>query len=142
MQPSATDHFLLILHATIAGVMLIKCWCDRERLNLTAPACALSGSALLMLGTLSRFPGGLMCGTCLCANANDALIFYCFRNIILMILFTVGIVLYYFRHSPQLTAGTHIVILTACLSVTGVIITLSRLYSSHYPLRISLWSII
>lgn len=126
--------FLLIFHATIAGVMLMKYWCDRERLYLMAIACAFAGSALLMLGTLNSYPGWLMCGTGLRANANDALIFYSFRNIMLMVLFTVAVILYHFRHSPRLTAGIHGVILTACLSFTGVIITLSWLYSSHHPL--------
>ncbi|HAT1620037.1 TPA: GGDEF domain-containing protein [Raoultella planticola] len=126
--------FLLIFHATIACVMAMKYWCDRERLYLTAIACAFAGSALLMLGTLNSFPGWLTCGADQRANANDALIFYIFRNIMMMALFITSITLYYFRHKNRLTRGAHAIILSGCLGFTMIMVILSWLYSSNHPL--------
>lgn len=54
-----------------------------------------------MFGTLSCYPGWFLCDSNLFANANAALIFYSFRN--MMMLFNAAIILYYFRHSPKLT---------------------------------------
>lgn len=126
--------FLLILHLTISCFMIMKYWCVRERLYLTAIACAFAGSALLMLGTLSGHTGWFLCSQGPMPNANDALIFFTFRNAMMVILFTIAIVLYRFRHSQRLTKRVHALILTGCLSFTILIITLSWLYSSNHPL--------
>ncbi|MVT04988.1 hypothetical protein CD006_20595 [Enterobacter sp. 10-1] len=47
--------FLLILHLTM------KYWCVRERLHLTAIACAYGGSALLVPGRFSGHSDWLLC---------------------------------------------------------------------------------
>ncbi|MEF3107998.1 MASE4 domain-containing protein [Raoultella sp. WB_B2P2-3] len=53
--------FLLILHLTMSGFMMMKYWCVRERLHLTAIACAFGGSALLVPGRLSDQSDWLLC---------------------------------------------------------------------------------
>ncbi|OMP92603.1 sensor domain-containing diguanylate cyclase [Raoultella terrigena] len=126
--------FLFIFHLTIAYFMAMKYWCNRQRLYLTAIACAFAGSALLMLGTLGSFPQWFLCDPARAVNANDALIFYTFRNIMMMSLFSVAIVLYHFRDNAHLNRTAHIIILACCLSFTALTITLSWLYSSNHPL--------
>ena len=123
--------FLLILHITVSSFMMMKYWCNRKRLYLIPIASAFAGSSLLMFGTLSSYPGWFLCDSNLFANANDALIFYSFRNMMMMVLFNAAIILYYFRHSPKLTRTVHGVTLVLCLGFTATVITLSWLYSSH-----------
>ncbi|HEQ3500923.1 sensor domain-containing diguanylate cyclase [Raoultella ornithinolytica] len=125
---------LLILHITIACFMVMKYWCDRKRLYLIAIACAFAGSSSLMFGTLSSYPGWFLCDSGLYANANDALIFYTFRNMMMMVLFITATILYAFRHSEKLTRKAHVLILTFCIGFTIIVITLSWLYSSHHSL--------
>lgn len=129
--------FLLILHITVSCFMVMKYWCNRKRLYLIAIACAFAGSSLLMLGTLSSYPNWFICDSGLLVNANDALIFYTFRNLMMMILFITAIVLYAFRHSDKLTRKAHVLILALCISFTVAVITLSWLYSSHTPLLVA-----
>lgn len=101
--------FLLILHITVSSFMMMKYWCNRKRRYLIPIASAFAGSSLLMFGTLSSHPGGGLCDSNLFANANAALIFYSFRN--MMMLFNAAIILYYFRHSPKLTRTVNFFVL-------------------------------
>lgn len=126
--------FLLILHVTISCFMVMKYWCNRKRLYLIAIACAFAGSSLLMFGTLSSYPGWFLCDSGLLTNANDALIFYSFRNMMMMVLFILSITLYHFRHSEKLTRKAHTFILMFCILFTGFICALSWMYSSHNSL--------
>ena len=126
--------FLLILHVTISCFMVMKYWCNRKRLYLLAIACAFTGSSMLMFGTLSSYPGWFLCDSRLLANANDALIFYSFRNIMMMVLFILSITLFHFRHSEKLTRQAHTLILMFFILFTGFICVLSWMYSSHNSL--------
>ena len=72
--------FLLVFHLFIACFMAMKYWCDKKRLYLVPIASAFAGSALLMVGTLSSFPGWLDLYQFNEANYNDAMIFYMFRH--------------------------------------------------------------
>lgn len=126
--------FLLILHVTISCFMVMKYWCNRKRLYLIAIACAFAGSSLLMFGTLSSYPAWFLCDSGLLTNANDALIFYSFRNMMMMVLFILSISLFHFRHSEKLTRKAHTFILMFCLLFTGFICVFSWMYSSHNSL--------
>lgn len=87
----------MIFHITISCFMSMKYWCDKNRLYLMPIAFAFASSALLMLGTLSSYPGWLLCNSEYIVKQNDALIFYSFRNILMAVLFITAIIIYRFR---------------------------------------------
>lgn len=111
--------------------MLMKYLCDRRRLYLMSIACAFGGSSILMLGTLSSYSDWLFCASIISVNANNALIYYFFRNVMMAILFTASILLYQYRHSNIHTRRNHILILTGLVGFTVVTLILSWLYSSR-----------
>lgn len=125
---------LMIFHITIACFMSMKYWCDKKRLYLMPIAFAFASSALLMLGTLSSYPGWLLCNSAYIVKQNDALIFYSFRNMLTVILFIAAIVLYHFRHKLNQAGGIHALVLIACFIFSAIIVILSWLHSSNSPL--------
>ncbi|MCP5716419.1 MASE4 domain-containing protein, partial [Klebsiella pneumoniae] len=84
----------------IACFMAMKYWCDKKRLYLVPIASAFAGSALLMVGTLSSFPGWLDLYQFNEANYNDAMIFYMFRHLLMAVLMMASALLYTLRVSP------------------------------------------
>src|SRR5690606_14780749 len=85
--------FLLVFHLFIACFMAMKYWCDKKRLYLVPIASAFAGSALLMVGTLSSFPGWLDLYQFNEANYNDAMIFYMFRHFLMAVLIIISALL-------------------------------------------------
>jgi diguanylate cyclase (GGDEF)-like protein len=124
----------MIFHITIACFMSMKYWCDKNRLYLMPIAFAFASSALLMLGTLSSYPGWLLCNSAYIVKQNDALIFYSFRNILMVLLFITAIILYHYRHKLKHATGVHTLILTGCFLFSTAILILSWLHSSNSPL--------
>ncbi|OAM79566.1 sensor domain-containing diguanylate cyclase [Klebsiella aerogenes] len=125
---------LMIFHITISCFMSMKYWCDKNRLYLMPIAFAFASSALLMLGTLSSYPGWLLCNSEYIVKQNDALIFYSFRNILMAVLFITAIIIYRFRQHLNQAAGAHAIILTVCFLFSAAILILSWLHSSNSPL--------
>lgn len=125
---------LMIFHITIACFMSMKYWCDKKRLYLMPIAFAFASSALLMLGTLSSYPGWLLCNSAYIVKQNDALIFYSFRNMLMVVLFIAAIVLYHFRHKLNRAGGIHALVLIACFIFSAIVVILSWLHSSNSPL--------
>lgn len=124
--------FLMVFHIMIAGFMVMKYLCDKSRLYHIAIACAFSGSALLMLGTLSSYPGWLMCTPVARINYNDALIYYFFRNILMAVLFFAAVILFKYRKHNMHSRKNHIIILSTAIAFTLFILTLSWFFSSHH----------
>lgn len=125
--------FLLVFHSVIACFMVMKYWCDKRRLYLIAIALAFTGSALLMIGTLTSFPAWLNLYQFSTINYNDAMIYYMFRHILMAVLFIVSALLYVVRDVP-LSRMTHIFLFFGMLLFTAVIIILAWFYSSHSSL--------
>jgi len=124
----------MVFHAMIAAFMIMKYTCDRQRLYLTPIAFAFAGSAILMLGTLQSFPDWFMCTGISRVNYNDTLIFYFFRNIMMVVLFIFAIILYALKKRKMHTFKIHAFILIGILIFTGLLLLLSWLYSSQYDL--------
>ncbi len=126
--------FLLIFHIMVAGFMVMKYLCDKQHLYLMAIACAFTGSAVMMLGTLSSFPDWFLCHTTTLVNYNDAIIFFTFRNIMMAVLFIVSIVL--FRQPKWAARGAlfHTFILSGIITFTLLMLLLAYLYSSYNPI--------
>ncbi|MEX7572640.1 MASE4 domain-containing protein [Enterobacter hormaechei] len=122
--------FLLVFHLFIACFMAMKYWCDKKRLYLVPIASAFAGSALLMVGTLSSFPGWLDLYQFNEANYNDAMIFYMFRHLLMAVLMMASALLYTLRVSP-LSRSTHIGIVVGSALFTGCMLWLAWFYSSH-----------
>ncbi|HCT4435127.1 TPA: GGDEF domain-containing protein [Klebsiella aerogenes] len=125
---------LMIFHITIACFMSMKYWCDKNRLYLMPIAIAFASSALLMLGTLSSYPGWLLYNSEYIVKQNDALIFYSFRNILMAVLFITAIVIYRFRQYLNQASGAHTIVLTGCFLFSAITLILSWLHSSNSPL--------
>jgi len=124
----------MIFHITIACFMSMKYWCDKNRLYLMPIAIAFASSALLMLGTLSSYPGWLLYNSEYIVKQNDALIFYSFRNILMAVLFITAIVIYRFRQYLNQASGAHTIVLTGCFLFSAITLILSWLHSSNSPL--------
>lgn len=125
--------FLLVFHLFIAFFMLMKYWCDKNRVFLLALAFAFAGSAVLMVGTLSSFPAWLTSFGLHRINYNDAMIFFMIRNIMMAILITLAAVLYTLRHNA-LPRRVHQLIILGLFLFTVAMITLAWTYSSHSTL--------
>lgn len=125
--------FLLVFHLFIAIFMIMKYWCDKQRVFLLAIAFAFVGSALLMAGTLSCFPTWLNPYSLHPNNYNDAMIYFMMRNIMMASLFTLSTVLFTLRHST-LTRLMYGSIVGLLFIFTALMIILAWLYSSHSAL--------
>lgn len=125
--------FLLVFHLFIAFFMLMKYWCEKNRVFLLAIAFAFAGSAVLMLGTLSSFPAWLTSFGLHRINYNDAMIFFMFRNVMMAFLITCAAVLYTLRHHV-LPRRVHVIIIVCLFLFTVLMITLAWIYSSHSTL--------
>ncbi|WP_054180770.1 GGDEF domain-containing protein [Trabulsiella odontotermitis] len=126
--------FLLVFHTMVAGFMLMKYICEKQRLYLMPIACAFAGSALLMLGTLSSYPQWYLCTAGRSINYNDAIIFYFFRNIMMATLFVAAAILFRFRKHNMHARHIHACILFATIIFTASMILLSWFYSSKSSL--------
>ena len=125
--------FLLVFHLVIACFMVMKYWCDRQRLYLMAFAFAYVGSAMLMVGTLSSYPAWLELHQYNVVNYNDAMIFFTFRHLLMSILFITSALLYVVRNRP-LSRKFHFSFLFGASLFTVVTVTLAWIYSSYSPL--------
>ncbi len=125
--------FLLVFHLFIACFMVMKYWCDRQRLYLLAFAFAYVGSAILMLGTLSSFPAWLDLHQFNVVNYNDAMIFFTFRHVLMSVLFIASGLLYFIRNRP-LSRMFHLSVIVGATLFTGMVVTLAWVYSSYSPL--------
>lgn len=124
--------FLMVFHIMIAVFMVMKYLCDKRRLYLMPIAGAFGGSALLMVGTLSSYSDWLLCTPLSRINYNDALIYYVFRNLLMVILFISAVILYAVRRRNIHHFKTHFTILLSIFSLTLLMLAMSWLYSSHY----------
>jgi len=125
--------FLLVFHLFIAFFMAMKYWCDKDRVFLLAIAFAFAGSAILLAGTMSNFPGWLNPYGTHRINYNDAMIFFMMRNIMMACLFILATVLFTLRHYP-LTRLMYKFIICGIFIFTATMITLTWLWSSHSSL--------
>jgi len=125
--------FLLVFHLFIACFMVMKYWCDRQRLYLLAFAFAYVGSAILMVGTLSSYPAWLDQHQFNVVNYNDAMIFFTFRHLLMSVLFIASGLLYFIRNRP-LTRTFHLSVIVGATLFTGMVVTLAWFYSSYSPL--------
>lgn len=125
--------FLLVFHLFIACFMVMKYWCDRQRLYLIAFAFAYVGSAMLMVGTLSSYPAWLDLHRFNVVNYNDAMIFFTFRHLLMAVMFIASALLYFIRNRP-LTRTFHVSVIVGAAIYTAVIVILAWLYSSFSPL--------
>lgn len=111
--------FLMVFHTLIAVFMLMKYFCDRQRLYLVPIALAFAGSALLMTGTLNSYINWLQCEVETIINYNNALTCYIIRNLLMAFLFCCSVILYTVRHRPNLPRHNHIAIF---VSLIGIVI--------------------
>jgi len=125
--------FLLVFHLFIACFMVMKYWCDRQRLYLLAFAFAYVGSAILMVGTLSSYPAWLDQHQFNVVNYNDAMIFFTFRHLLMSVLFIASGLLYFIRSRP-LSRTFHLSVIVGATLFTGMVVTLAWFYSSYSPL--------
>ncbi len=125
--------FLLVFHLFIACFMIMKYWCDRQRLYLLAFAFAYVGSAMLMLGTLSSYPAWLDLHQFNVVNYNDAMIFFTFRHLLMAVLFIVSALLFFIRNRP-LSRRFHLCVIIGASLYTGLMVALAWIYSSFSPL--------
>ena len=125
--------FLLVFHLVIASFMAMKYWCDKSRLYLVSFAFAFTGSALLMVGTLSSFPAWLDLYRFNVVNYNDAMIYFTFRHLLMAVLFIVAAILYAIRNRP-LSRIFHLSVISGMFIFTALILILSWLYSSNVTL--------
>jgi len=125
--------FLLVFHLFIACFMVMKYWCDRQRLYLLAFAFAYIGSAMLMMGTLSSFPAWLDMYQFNVVNYNDAMIFFTFRHLLMSVLFIASALLYFIRNRPLLKTF-HLLFIAGATIFTAAIVALAWIYSSYSPL--------
>lgn len=124
--------FLLVFHLFIACFMAMKYWCDKRRLYLIVISFAFSGSALLMVGTLTSFPAWLNLYQFNDANYNDAMIYYMFRHLIMAVLMIASALLYPSRNQP-FSRLAHISIVSGAFLFTACGVMLAWIYSSHSP---------
>lgn len=125
--------FLLVFHFFIAFFMLMKYWCDRNRLYLVAIAMAFAGSSLLMVGTLQSYPSWLTLYQFDAVNYNDAMIFFTFRHVMMAILFMISALLYTLRHR-RLKRYINFIAVATMVIFTAAMLIFAWLYSSHSPL--------
>ena len=125
--------FLLVFHLFISCFMVMKYWCDRQRLYLLAFAFAYVGSAILMVGTLSSYPAWLDQHQFNVVNYNDAMIFFTFRHLLMSVLFIASGLLYFIRSRP-LSRTFHLSVIVGATLFAGMVVTLAWFYSSYSPL--------
>ncbi len=123
--------FLFVLHVLIGVFMVMKYCFDKRRLYLMCVACAFFGSALFMIGTLFSFPTWFILYDYGPVKYNDTTIFFMFRNILMMLMFTSALVLYKRRKQVAKKFNTHGMILFLIFFALMAILELSYLCSSY-----------